>query len=243
MRLVRVKTPTGIVGGTYRDGIVTTDGGESHEIGDDVVLEAPCVPSAVYCLGRNFATTVEGEGATDDRPEEPSFFVKPPASVFAPNAAFEYPRFTDELGCAGELAAVIDERCRNVERKNAAVVIRGYTILNDLDALDQPSVSARKVFEGSSPIGPWIETDLDPTEIAARTTVNGGVVQEGTTASMLFEPFEVVEFLSERVTLRPGDVIAFGGPGVPVPVDPGDVVEITYEGIGTLRNEIVTDSR
>lgn len=238
MRLVRVTTPAGVETGEYQDGVVMTAAGDSYEIGVDAELEVPCEPSALYCLGRNYQSTVEGEGSSNERPDNPSFFLKSPTSVLPHNAGICYPNFATELACAGELAAVIGEQCRDVTVDTASDVIRGYTIMNDLDAIDQPNVAARKVFDGSAPLGPWIETNLDPRELETRTAVNGEIVQSGSTDAMLFDPFEAVAFISERVTLFPGDVIAFGGPGSPWTVEPGDEIEITYDSLGTLRNTV-----
>ncbi|WP_137283592.1 fumarylacetoacetate hydrolase family protein [Halorussus salinisoli] len=236
MRFARLLTTDGPVGGEYEDGFVYADDG-TYEVGRDGRLLPPCEPSALYCVGRNYAETLDQMDYA--RPDEPDFFVKPPASLLAHGEPIPYPTFTDELTYAGELAAVVGERCRNVAPDEVSEVVRGYTILNDVDALDQQGRTARKAFDGSAPLGPWIETDVDPTAIDVRTDVAGERRQEANTELMLFGPREVVSFLSERFTLRPGDVIAFGSPANPGLVEPGDEVEITYEGVGTLRNEVV----
>jgi 2-keto-4-pentenoate hydratase/2-oxohepta-3-ene-1,7-dioic acid hydratase in catechol pathway len=114
--------------------------------------------------------------------------------------------------------------------------------MNDVDALDQQGRTARKAFDGSGPLGPWIETDLDPEGIGMETVINGETRQDANTELMLFSPAEIVSFLSRRFTLRPGDVIAFGSPANPGTVEPGDDIEITYEGVGTLRNHVVGPS-
>lgn len=129
-------------------------------------------------------------------------------------------------------------RCRNVTPREVPNVVRGYTIMNDVDALDQPGRTARKAFTGSAPLGPWIETDLDPTALSMHTYVNDEKRQEATTGLMLFDPFEIIAFLSNRFTLQPGDAIAFGSPANPGNIEPGDTVAITYAGIGTLRNTV-----
>jgi 2-keto-4-pentenoate hydratase/2-oxohepta-3-ene-1,7-dioic acid hydratase in catechol pathway len=197
----------------------------------------PCEPSALYCVGRNYAETLEQMDY--ERPEEPDFFVKPPASLLAHGEPIPYPTFTDELTYAGELAAVVGERCRNLDPEEVSDALRGYTILNDVDALDQQGRTARKAFDGSGPLGPWIETDFDPTAIDMWTDVDGERRQEANTELMLFDPYEIVSYLSERFTFRPGDVVAFGSPANPGLVEPGEAVEITYEGVGTLRNRVV----
>jgi 2-keto-4-pentenoate hydratase/2-oxohepta-3-ene-1,7-dioic acid hydratase in catechol pathway len=236
MRLARIETANGPVSGEYDDGVVHADEG-SYEVGVDGELLPPCEPSALYCVGRNYAETLDQMDY--DRPEEPDFFIKPPASVLAHEEPIVYPEFTNELTYAGELAAVIDERCHDVAAEEVPDVVRGYTVMNDVDALDQQGRTARKAFDGSGPLGPWIETDLDPRGIDMHTDVDGKRRQDANTELMLFGPREIVSFLSKRFTFRPGDVVAFGSPANPGLVEPGDDVEITYEGVGTLRNTVV----
>lgn len=236
MRLARLLTPDGPVAGEYDDGLVRADNG-TYEVGRDGRLLPPCRPSALYCVGRNYAATIER--MEYERPDEPDFFIKPPTALRGHGQPVAYPPFTDELTYAGELVAVIDERCRDLDPEDVPDAVRGYTIMNDVDALDQGGRTARKAFDGSGPLGPWIETDLDPEGIGMRTEINGETRQDSNTDLMLFSPSEIVSFLSRRFTLRPGDVIAFGSPANPGTVDPGDEIEITYEGVGTLRNRVV----
>ena len=171
----------------------------------------------------------------------PDFFVKPPVSVHPPDEPVAYPHFSEEVTYAGELAAVIDTVASRLDPDEVPDVVRGYTIMNDLDALDQQGRTARKAFDGSAPLGPWIETDLDPTDLDMHTDVGGERRQEATTEQMLFDPYEAIAFVSQRLTLRPGDVVAFGSPGNPGVVEPGEEVAIEYDGIGTLRNTVVGD--
>ena len=239
MRHARLRTDDGIVAGRYTGGRVVAEDGE-YVVGRDGALTYPCSPSALYCVGRNYAETLEQMDY--ERPSEPDFFIKPPASLSGHGDPIRYPQWTDELTYAGELAAVVGRRCRDVSPEDVPNVIRGYTIMNDVDALDQGGRTARKAFDGSGPLGPWIETDLDPEGIGMRTEINGETRQDSNTELMLFSPSEIVSFLSRRFTLRPGDVIAFGSPANPGTVDPGDEIEITYEGVGTLRNRVVEAS-
>ena len=236
MRLARARTTDGVVAGEYGDGAVMANGTSYPLDAADVELLAPCEPSAFFCVGRNFAATIDQMGY--DKPDRPDFFIKPPVSRHPPDRPIEYPEFTDELTYAGELAAVIDEPCTKLAPEEVPDVVRGYTILNDLDALDQDGRTARKAFDGSAPLGPWIETDVDPSEIEMETVINDEVRQEATTEQMLFDPHEVVSFLSERFTFAPGDVVAFGSPANPGLIEPGDEIAITYEGVGTLRNTV-----
>ena len=236
MRLARLLTPTGPVAGRYEDGVIVAADGR-YVVGRDGRLLPPCKPSVLYCVGRNYAETIDQ--MEYERPAEPDFFLKPPTSLLAHERSVRYPDWTDELTYAGELVAVIDERCRDVAAEAVSDVVRGYTILNDLDALDQAGRTARKAFDGSAPLGPWIETDVDPTALDVSTTVGGERRQDANTDQMLFDPAEVVSYLSRRFTLRPGDCVAFGSPANPGLVEPGERVEITYEGVGTLSNRVV----
>ncbi|NGM67896.1 fumarylacetoacetate hydrolase family protein [Natronolimnobius sp. AArcel1] len=240
MRVARIATADGVVTGRYENGVVYGDD-EIYEVGEDGELCAPCEPSALYCVGRNYAETLEQ--MEYDRPDEPDFFIKPPVSVLAHETDILYPEFTNELTYAGELAAVIDKECHDVSEDEVSDVVRGYTIMNDMDALDQQGRTARKAFDGSGPLGPWLETDLDPTGIDMYTDVGGERRQEANTELMLFEPDEIISYLSRRFTFQPGDVVAFGSPANPGVVEPGEAVEITYEGVGTLRNTVVDPSK
>ncbi|AZH26610.1 fumarylacetoacetate hydrolase family protein [Haloplanus aerogenes] len=239
MRLARISTAKGIFTGEYDDGVVYTEGdGEAYTIGEDAELMAPCDPDAIFCTGRNFGAKIEqmGEG---DLPDRPDWFIKPPHALHPPNQPIEYPEWMSSFTYAGELAAVIGERCHDLTVDEVDDALLGYTILNDLDAYDQDRRTARKTFDGSAPLGPWIETDVDLDGMAMETVISGEQRQSAATDEMIFHPEEIVAFLSERYTFRPGDVISFGSPANPGLLEPGDTVEITYEGVGTLRNEIV----
>lgn len=238
MHLARLQTVDGdTVEGDLDDGTLTTDDGDEYVVGEDGDLLAPCEPSALYCVGRNYVATIDQMAY--EIPESPDWFIKPPVSLLAPGADIVYPNWTNELTYAGELAAVIGEECHEIEESEVDDYVRGYTILNDLDALDQDGRTARKAFDGSAPLGPAIATDIDPTSLDMTTHVAGELRQDANTEQMLFGPREVVSFLSERYTLTPGDVVSFGSPANPGTLQVGDDVEIWYEGIGTLENTVV----
>jgi 2-keto-4-pentenoate hydratase/2-oxohepta-3-ene-1,7-dioic acid hydratase in catechol pathway len=236
MRLARISTAKGPVTGEYDDGVVHADG-DTYVVGEDGHLMAPCDPDAIFCTGRNFGAKISqmGEG---DLPDRPDWFIKPPHAVHPPEHPIRYPDWVSEFTYAGELAAVIDERCHDLSVDGVDDVLRGYTILNDLDAYGQDRRTARKAFDGSAPLGPWIETDVDLDGMAMETIISGEQRQSATTDEMLFSPPEIVSFLSERYTFRPGDVVSFGSPANPGLLERGDTVEITYEGVGTLRNTV-----
>lgn len=240
MHLARVRTAETVTTGPYKDGTVTVEG-ETLVLGEDAELLAPCEPSAVYCVGRNYAGTIDQMGY--ERPDDPSFFIKPPASVLAPGAPVPYPTFSEEVTYAGELAAVIGRIARHLDEDEVDDAVLGYTILNDLDALDQPGLTERKAFDASAPLGPVVATDVEPTALAMTTDIDGERRQDASTDAMLFGPREIISFLTARLTLRPGDVVAFGSPPNPGLVQPGDEIAIWYEGIGTLRNTVVDASR
>jgi 2-keto-4-pentenoate hydratase/2-oxohepta-3-ene-1,7-dioic acid hydratase in catechol pathway len=214
------------------DGTVTIDG----ETADYADLLAPCEPSALYCVGRNYAEKIDQ--MEYEVPDVPDFFIKPATSVLAPGDGIVYPDWTDELTYAGELAAVIGEDCHDVDEDEVGDHVRGYTVMNDLDALDQERRTARKAFDGSAPLGPCV-ADIDPSGLGIETYVGGEKRQDANTDMMIFGAEELVSFISRRFTLREGDVVAFGSPANPGRLERGDDVEITYEGVGTLRNRVV----
>lgn len=233
MKYARIQTPAGTFEGEYEDGTVHTEDGSFEP--EEYTLLAPCEPSVFYCAGRNFGEKVEQMDY--DIPEVPDFFIKPPVSLHDPATPIPYPEFSSELTYAGELAAVIDTECKHVEEGEVDEVVHGYTILNDLDCLDQERRTARKAFDSSGPLGPVI-ADVDPVGLDMRTRINGELRQEDNTENMFIKPREVVSFLSERFRLKPGDVISFGSPANPGLLERGDEIEIYYEGIGTLRNTV-----
>jgi 2-keto-4-pentenoate hydratase/2-oxohepta-3-ene-1,7-dioic acid hydratase in catechol pathway len=235
MRLARVQTEEQVLTGECVDGQVIVDDGTTYSLGDEASLLPPCTPTAVYCAGRNYEDYLELKG--NERPEQPHFFLKPPAALWPSGTSIPYPSFADGVGYAGELAAVVDQQCKNLDAAEVSEYIRGYTIMNDVDAIGEPG-AAMKVFDGAAPLGPWIETAVDPSEMDMKTVIGGSVRQRGNTDEMLFEIPEIVSFLSERVTLEAGDVIAFGSPANPGEVEPGERIEMWYEGVGTLTNTL-----
>lgn len=233
MKYARIETASGIQTGEYQDGTVHTETGTYSP--DEYELLAPCEPSVFYCVGRNYGETVDQMNY--EIPEEPDFFIKPPVSLHDPGTPIPYPSFSSELTYAGELAAVIDTECKDIDTDEVDDVVKGYTILNDLDCLDQEGRTARKAFDSSGPLGPVI-ADVDPVGLEMTTHINGELRQEDNTENMFIKPREVISFLSERFTFTQGDVISFGSPANPGVLEPGDDIEIYYEGIGTLRNRI-----
>jgi 2-keto-4-pentenoate hydratase/2-oxohepta-3-ene-1,7-dioic acid hydratase in catechol pathway len=188
MKLARARTPDGIVEGDLDGRTLRADDGTAYDLdAEGVALRAPCEPSTFYCVGRNFAEKIDQMDY--DVPDRPDWFIKPAVSLHHPDTPIVHPPWTDELTYAGELAAVIDEPCTDLDGEAAVRdVLRGWTILNDLDALDQERRTARKAFDGSGPLGPVVETDLDPRGIDVETHVAGEKRQDATPDGKIFDP-------------------------------------------------------
>lgn len=236
MKLARIDVDGDVLEGEYDDGVVTTDVGTFDTNTDEADLLAPCEPSAMYCVGRNFGEKVDQMGY--DVPEVPDFFIKPPVALHDPETPIEYPSFTEELTYAGELAAVVGRRTHEIEPDEVDDHVRGYTILNDLDCLDQERRTARKAFDGSGPLGPCIDTEVDPVGLEMETVIDGERRQQDNTERMFIKPRWVIAFLSERFTLERNDIVSFGSPANPGLLPPGSEITIMYEGIGVLRNTV-----
>jgi 2-keto-4-pentenoate hydratase/2-oxohepta-3-ene-1,7-dioic acid hydratase in catechol pathway len=205
-----------------------------------VRLLPPVLPSKVVAIGQNYADHVREMGG--DAPAEPVLFLKPSTSVIGPGGAISYPRVSNHVDFEGELAIVIGRLCREVPRERVPEVILGYTCANDVTARDLQKADGQwaraKGFDTFCPIGPWIDTDVDPADLAITTTVNGAVKQNARTSLLLHDVTELVVFVSAAMTLLPGDVILTGTPAGVGPLSPGDEVAVTIERIGTLTNTV-----
>ena len=211
----------------------------------DVRLLAPVLPrSKVVGIGRNYAAHAAELG--HDLPSEPLMFLKPNTSVVGPGDSIFYPRQTSDLHYEGELAVVIGRMCRDVPVEQATDVIHGYTIANDVTARDlqkgDVQFTRAKGFDSFCPLGPWIETDLDPQTFAdgvsLQTHLNGDLVQDGNTRDLIFDIPTLIAHVSSVMTLLPGDVILTGTPEGVGPMQVGDEVEISIAGLGTLTNKV-----
>ncbi|WP_309647881.1 fumarylacetoacetate hydrolase family protein [Nocardioides sp.] len=219
---------------------------QEHRLAD-VKLLAPVLPrSKVVGIGRNYAAHAAEMG--NDLPSEPLMFLKPNTSVVGPLDPIFYPSQTQDLHYEGELAVVIGRICRDVPPEQATDVIHGYTIANDVTARDLQKSDGQftraKGFDSFCPLGPWIETDLDPQHfidgVRLQTHLNGEVVQDGSTADMIFDIPTLIAHVSSVMTLLPGDVILTGTPEGVGPMEVGDEVEISIAGLGTLTNKVAT---
>ena len=209
----------------------------------DVRLLAPVIPrSKVVGVGRNYARHAAELG--HEVPAEPLVFLKPNTSVIGPGEPIFHPTQSDNVHFEGELAVVIGRICRDVSVEDAPKVIFGYTIANDVTARDLQEKDGQwaraKGFDTFCPLGPWIETKLDPAGLRITTTLNGDVKQDGRTSDMVFGVADLIAHVSSFMTLLPGDVLLTGTPEGVGPMRPGDEVSITVEGLGTLTNSVVS---
>jgi len=183
-----------------------------------------------------------------DVPAEPLVFIKPNTSVIGPGDSIVYPPQSSEVHFEGELAVVIGRICKDVPVEQATDVIYGYTVANDVTARDlqrkDVQFTRSKSFDTFCPLGPWIETDLDPHDFtvgrAVQTYLNGDLHQDGNTKDLIFDIPTLVAYVSSVMTLLPGDVILTGTPAGVGPMQPGDEVEVFIAGIGNLVNKVVS---
>lgn len=203
-------------------------------------LLAPTTPTKIVCVGLNYRAHVAELG--HEMPAEPVIFLKPPTSVIGPAQAIPLPEGIGRVDYEAELAVVIGRRTHNATPEEAAANVLGFTCANDVTARDLQQRDGQwtraKGFDGFCPIGPWIETDVDPSDLLVECYVNGERRQAASTADMLFDPYELVSFVSRVMTLVPGDVVLTGTPGGIGPLHHGDVVEVRISGVGSLVNPV-----
>jgi 2-keto-4-pentenoate hydratase/2-oxohepta-3-ene-1,7-dioic acid hydratase in catechol pathway len=208
----------------------------------DVRLLAPLLPSKIVGIGKNYAEHVAEMGG-GDAPAAPLIFLKPPTAVIGPEDAIRLPVDSDEVHFEGELAAVVGALgARDVPRERALDALLGYTVANDVTARDQQRNDGQwtraKGHDSFCPLGPWIETRLDPGDLALRTELDGEVKQDSRTSLLLHDVATLVSYVSHVMTLLPGDMILTGTPSGVGPMKPGQTVAVTIEGIGTLSNPV-----
>lgn len=205
----------------------------------DVRLLAPVEPSKIVGIGRNYAAHAAEMG--NEVPKEPLIFLKPPSSLIGPEEAIVLPRYSQRVEHEGELALVIGRRCSQLsDAEDALSFVMGYTCLNDVTARDLQKSDVQftrgKGFDTFCPVGPHIETGLDPSNVLVETHVNGVRRQSGLTSLMIYPPAFLVRWISRMMTLMPGDLIATGTPAGVGPLVAGDSVEVSVAGVGVLRN-------
>lgn len=207
---------------------------------EEVKLLSPVVPSKIIGVGLNYYSNVAALNA--QIPQEPVIFLKPPSAVIGPEENIIYPPDVKELGYEVELAVIIKDTVKNVKRDKALKHVLGYTIANDLTAKDKmiggPWTKA-KSYDTFLPLGPWIITDLDPSNLEIEMCLNGTKTQSGKTSDMIFDVASLVSYISGVMTLNPGDVIITGTPPGTGLLKPGDYLKARIEGIGILQNCVV----
>jgi len=224
-----------VLQGTFFENPVPT--GEEVSL-DDVRLLAPVLPSKIVAVGKNYAA--HAAEFDQSMPEEPLLFLKPSTAVIGPGDPIPLLPISTKIDYEGELAVVFGRPARHVRAEEAATFILGYTCgnvvtLRDLQHSNDQWARA-KGFDGSCPLGPWVETDLDPNDVRIETRLNGEIRQSATTADMAFGVATLVEYITTFMTLLPGDVLMTGTPSGVGRLADGDVVEVEVEGVGTLMN-------
>lgn len=222
-----------------------------------IELESDFSPSKIVCVGRNYADHAAELG--NEVPKEPLLFLKAPSALLLPpprsrgdatppqaggEPAIEIPPQSQQVEHEGELAVIIGKTCKNLgDSDDVSEFIRGYTCLNDVTARDLQKKDGQfaraKSFDTFCPIGPHIETELDVRDIRLVTRVNGEIRQDGRTSQMVFGVEFLIRYISNMMTLLPGDVIATGTPSGVSKMNSGDVCEVEIEGIGTLKNRVI----
>ncbi|HVQ98695.1 MAG TPA: fumarylacetoacetate hydrolase family protein [Mycobacterium sp.] len=257
MRLGRIASPDGVAFVSIEGAVEDPDGPTAREIAEhpfgtpsftgrswplaDVRLLAPMLASKVVCVGKNYAAHVAEMGGVA-APADPVIFIKPNTAIIGPNVPIRLPANASPVHFEGELAVVISRPCKDVPAARAADSILGYTIGNDVSARDQQQADGQwtraKGHDTFCPVGPWITTDIDPADLELRTEVNGQVKQHSRTSLMIHDVAAIVEWISAVMTLLPGDLILTGTPEGVGPIEDGDTVSVTVEGIGTLTNPV-----
>jgi 2-keto-4-pentenoate hydratase/2-oxohepta-3-ene-1,7-dioic acid hydratase in catechol pathway len=252
MKIVRVDTPVDDItyGAVEPEGIrlyrgtpfVAWEPTDTVVEWEDAKLLAPVIPTKIIAVGRNYADHAAELG--NEVPERPLLFLKPPTSVIGPLQAIRLPEQSHDVHHEAELAVVIGQVTKDVDIEDVGPRILGYTAANDVTARDLQRLDGQwtraKGFDTFCPLGPAIDTDLDPQEsLAVIARVNGETRQSATTADLVFGVGELVSFISSVMTLLPGDVVLTGTPTGVGPIVPGDRVEVEVEGVGVLVNPVV----
>jgi 2-keto-4-pentenoate hydratase/2-oxohepta-3-ene-1,7-dioic acid hydratase in catechol pathway len=207
----------------------------------EVKLLSPCVPSKIVALGLNYRS--HAEETRNPIPKNPLIFIKPPTAVIGPEDNIVYPPSSTRVDYECELGVVIKRPAKRVSEEDALNYVLGYTCFNDVTARDHQRDDVQwtrgKSFDTFAPVGPCIETELDPGNVTIETYLNGELKQRGNTRDLIFSVPVLISFISQVMTLLPGDIIATGTPSGISPMHPGDTVEIKIEMIGTLRNYVI----
>jgi 2-keto-4-pentenoate hydratase/2-oxohepta-3-ene-1,7-dioic acid hydratase in catechol pathway len=205
-------------------------------------LHEPIAPSKIVCVGRNYREHAAELG--NKMPDEPLLFLKAPSAIIFSGDEIVLPKQSQQVEHEGELGVVIGRVARNIPSEEDPLrYVLGYTCVNDVTARDLQRKDVQftrgKSFDTFCPVGPWIETDIDPQNVTVETRINGEVKQKGNTADMAFPVSFLIRYISEIMTLYPGDLIATGTPAGVSRMKAGDTVEVEVSGIGILQNRVV----
>ena len=236
---VRIGVVEGDEIGVFDDDL--SDLRESFRI-EEVELLPPVSPSKIVCVGRNYSEHAAELG--NEVPKAPLLFLKAPSSIINNGEAIVIPPQSEQVEHEGELAIVIGQRCKNLGDSDDPVsYVFGYTCLNDVTVRDlqrkDVQFTRAKSFDTFCPVGPFIETDLDTSDLRVTTKVNGILKQDGRTSQMVFPVDFLLRYISNMMTLNAGDVIATGTPAGVSTLERGDICEVEIEGIGKLKNNVV----
>lgn len=221
-----------------------TPGGAVHNLAD-VRLLPPCAPTKIVCVGRNYEEHARELG--NEVPTEPLIFLKPPSSLLASGDAILYPRLSRRVDFEGELGVVIGSRARRASRADAPTHVLGYTVVNDVTARDLQKKDGQwtrgKGFDTFCPVGPWMvpAAEVDLRSLRVRTRLDGVVKQDAPVTDMIFPVADIIAYVTQFLTLEPGDLIATGTPPGVGPMQPGSIVEVEIEGVGLLRNSVASE--
>jgi len=200
---------------------------------------APAAPTKILAMAGNYRSHLKGEQPV---PKNPEAFFKPPSALLEPEGMIVIPKGTEDVHYEGELVVVIGKKAKNVSRADALQYVHGYTCGNDVSARDWQKNDRQwwraKGSDTFAALGPRIATGIDPSKLQLVTRLNGKEVQKASTADLIFDVAAIISFLSEHLTLLPGDLIYTGTPGQTSAMKPGDVVEVEIEKIGVLRNRV-----
>ena len=215
---------------------------ESHSL-DDIEVESPVDPSKIVCIGLNYRD--HAKEMNEELPDKPTIFIKPSTAVNKSDNIIIYPKISSRVDYEGELGVVIGKTTKQVSPEEANDHIFGYTIINDVTARDftlgDGQWTRGKSCDGFAPIGPYIETELDPLNQKIVTKVNGEIRQNSNTSQMIFSPQEILSYVSQTMTFNPGDVIATGTPPGVAQMEADSIVEVTIGDIGTLKNYLIKE--
>jgi 2-keto-4-pentenoate hydratase/2-oxohepta-3-ene-1,7-dioic acid hydratase in catechol pathway len=211
----------------------------------EVQIIPPCLPTKIVAVGLNYRS--HAQELAMQLPEEPLLFLKPSTAVIGQDDCIFYPAMSRRIDYEAELGVVMGKTAKHISIDEVNEYILGYTCFNDVTARDLQGKDVQftrsKSFDTFAPIGPWIETELDPTDCRVESYLDGQLKQSGNTSDLVFPVYHLVSFISSVMTLLPGDVIATGTPSGIGPMQVGNTVEVKIEGIGTLRNQVSRPKR